>query len=203
MSEKSTDAGLRIPARFYGLLAAGLGLVLVGTAIWILVVDSRAEDVTQATDFSSIPAAVNFNAPTLTLRDLGGQEHSLSDYRGSVVLVNLWATWCTPCREEFPDLLRVQRELENRGFRLILVSADFTSQRAAASAFLASQRVGFPTFAKAQGDQEFIDGLDSRWSGALPATLLFDREGRKVAFWEGKTSYEELLEKIGPLLGSG
>jgi len=80
------------------------------------------------------------------------------------------------------------------------VSADFASQRPAAAALLASQGVGFPTFVKAEGDQRFIDGLDTRWSGALPASLLFDREGRKVAFWEGKASYEELLGKVKPLL---
>jgi len=126
--------------------------------------------------------------------------HEVERSRGSVVLVNVWATWCTPCREELPDLLRLQRECGANGFRLILVSADFASQRPAAAALLASQGVTFPTFVKAEGDQGFIDGLDPRWSGALPASLLFDREGRKVAFWEGKASYEELLGKVKPLL---
>lgn len=126
--------------------------------------------------------------------------HEVERSRGSVVLVNVWATWCTPCREELPDLLRLQRECGGHGFRLILVSADFASQRPAAAALLASQGVTFPTFVKAEGDQGFIDGLDPRWSGALPASLLFDREGRKVAFWEGKASYEELLGKVKPLL---
>ncbi len=121
--------------------------------------------------------------------------------RGDVVLVNLWATWCVPCREEFPDLVRVQSEFGKRGFRLILVSADFTSRRPEAAAFLAAHGVTFPTFAKAQGDQEFIDGLDTRWTGALPACLLFDRDGRKVAFWEGKVSYDDLVAKVRPLLG--
>jgi len=129
--------------------------------------------------------------------------HEVERSRGSVVLVNVWATWCTPCREELPDLLRLQRECGANGFRLILVSADFASQRPAAAALLASQGVTFPTFVKAEGDQGFIDGLDPRWSGALPASLLFDREGRKVAFWEGKASYEELLGKVKPLLDGG
>jgi thiol-disulfide isomerase/thioredoxin len=140
--------------------------------------------------------------PPLTPANAADVLREVERSRGSVVLVNVWATWCTPCREEFPDLLRVQSELGSRGFRLILVSADFASQRPAAAAFLASQGVGSPTFAKAQGDQEFINGLDSRWSGALPACLLFDREGRKVGFWEGKASYDDLTRRINPLLGS-
>lgn len=126
--------------------------------------------------------------------------HEVGRSRGSVVLVNVWATWCTPCREELPDLLRLQGEYGANGFRLILVSADFASQRPTAAALLANLGVGFPTFVKSEGDQGFIDGLDTRWSGALPASLLFDREGRKVAFWEGKASYEELLGKVKPLL---
>lgn len=137
---------------------------------------------------------------TLTPATAADVLHEVERSRGSTVLVNVWATWCAPCREELPDLLRLQREYGGHGFRLILVSADFASQRPAAAALLASQGVGFPTFAKAQGDQGFIDGLDTRWSGALPASLLFDREGRRVAFWEGKASYEELLGKVKPLL---
>ncbi len=122
--------------------------------------------------------------------------------RGSVVLVNVWATWCVPCREELPDLLRLRREFGGRGLRLVLVSADLSDQRAAAAAFLRSQGVDFPTLAKAQGDQEFIEGLDRRWSGALPATLLFDRSGAEVAFWEGASSYAQLAKRVKPLLGT-
>ena len=126
--------------------------------------------------------------------------HEVEGARGSVVLVNVWATWCIPCREEFPDLLRLQREFAGRGLRLILVSADFASQRPDVEAFLGRQGVVFPSFVKAQGDQEFIEGLDGRWSGALPASLLFDRRGKRIAFWEGASTYAELLAKVRPLL---
>jgi len=120
--------------------------------------------------------------------------------RGSVVLVNVWATWCIPCRLEFPDLLSLRREFGEKGFRLVLVSADLAGERPQVEAFLRSEGVGFPTLAKSQPDQEFIDGLERRWSGALPATLLFDRNGTEVAFWEGSSTYSELLAKVQPLL---
>jgi thiol-disulfide isomerase/thioredoxin len=120
--------------------------------------------------------------------------------RGSVVLVNVWATWCVPCREEFPDLLRLRRELGGKGLRLLLVSADLASQRPQAEAFLRQAGVDFPTFVKAQTDQEFIDGLERSWSGALPVSVLFDRHGTRVGFWEGGSTYAEIVARVRPLL---
>jgi len=105
------------------------------------------------------------------------------------VIVNVWATWCVPCREEFPDLLRVHRELAPEGVRLILVSADFPRNAEAARRFLAEQGVDFPTFRMTGKDAAFIDGLDPRWSGALPATWIYDGSGRVRHFWEDKAPY--------------
>ena len=119
---------------------------------------------------------------------------------GQVVLVNLWATWCQPCKEEFPDLLRLSRELGRRGFKLILVSADFPDLRPQVERFLADQGVDFPTFLKAETDDKFINGIEPRWTGALPATILFDASGVRRQFWEGKTTYDALLARVAPLL---
>lgn len=117
-----------------------------------------------------------------------------------VVLVNVWATWCVPCREEFPDLVRVYRELEDRGFRLILVSGDFDSQLPAARAFLTEQGVDFPTYFKEEDDMKFINTLSPDWTGALPATFLYDGSGTLREFWEGKASYEALSERVSTVL---
>jgi thiol-disulfide isomerase/thioredoxin len=120
--------------------------------------------------------------------------------RGNVVLLNVWATWCNPCREEFPHLVRLHRELAAQGFSLVLVSADFESQLPKVTEFLADQGVSFRTYRKAGSDAEFIDGLDPRWSGALPATFLYDRDGTLRDFWEGDLSYEGFLERLRPWL---
>ncbi len=124
----------------------------------------------------------------------------LDAHRGKVVVVNLWASWCLPCREEFPDLLRLHRELGSRGLDLVLISADFSSQRQAAQEFLSQQGVDFGTFLKAGDDQDFIDAVDPRWSGSLPATLVLKRDGTRAAFWEGKASYEQFRSAVAPLL---
>ena len=119
------------------------------------------------------------------------------------VLVNVWATWCPPCRAEFPDLMRVERELRAEGLRMVLVSADFDESLPQARAFLAEHGVGFPSYHKTGDDMTFINTLDSLWSGALPATLLYDGAGRRVRFWEGRQSYETLSQAVRQVLQKG
>jgi len=98
-------------------------------------------------------------------------------------VLNVWATWCGPCRAEFPALLRVARR--HPDVRLVLVSADFDTQVHAVREFLAAHGVRDTTYLKHESDQAFIDGLDPAWSGSLPATLVYDAHGRRVASWEG------------------
>ena len=119
------------------------------------------------------------------------------------VLVNVWATWCIPCWEEFPDLLRLRRTYHDRGLELILVSGDFPSEIDQVEAFLAEHGVDFETYIKTGDDMEFIDTLEPDWSGALPATLVYDRRGEKRRFWQGRATYEELERAVLPILESG
>jgi thiol-disulfide isomerase/thioredoxin len=142
------------------------------------------------------------STPPLASVTAAGIVKAIHEARGNVVLVNVWATWCDPCRREFPSLVRVSRESAGEGFRLILVSADFPDQRSKVVQFLVRQGVGFPSYLKDEDDMTFINTLDSRWSGALPATFLHDRSGRLLDFWEGEASYETLAGKVRALLGS-
>jgi len=89
----------------------------------------------------------------------------------AAVLVNVWATWCAPCREDFAG-----GEEETRKF-------------------LSSQGVDFPTFMRTGKDEAFVDGLESRWTGAIPATFVYDGGGKLVRFWEGKASYPVIKKR--------
>ena len=121
----------------------------------------------------------------------------------TVTLVNVWATWCLPCREEFPDLLRLRRTYEGQGLRLVLVNADFGEGKDEAVKFLKEQGVDFPTLLKDQDDDAFISAMGGGWSGALPATFVFDGTGKLVEAWEHKETYAALESKIQPYLRKG
>jgi thiol-disulfide isomerase/thioredoxin len=115
------------------------------------------------------------------------------------VLVNVWATWCDPCREELPGLLRFYRERRAQGLRLVLVSADDEQNRDKVARFLAGQGVDFPSWLKRGDDQVFINGLDRRWTGALPASFLYDGEGHLQKFWPGEVTPETLARALAEI----
>ena len=93
-----------------------------------------------------------------------GIQQAVRNSGAKAVLVNVWATWCGPCREEFPGLIRVARKYQDQGLKVVLVSADFDTDMAAVKKFLAEEGVDFPSYIKAEKDQAFIDALDKRWT---------------------------------------
>ena len=117
-------------------------------------------------------------------------------------LVNVWATWCAPCRDEFPTLVRLAERERARGLRVLFVSADFAEEASPVRAFLAEQHAPGPWLVKAGPDMEFINGLDARWSGALPVTIVYDPSGNPVEFWEGGADSARFATAVAPLLAS-
>jgi thiol-disulfide isomerase/thioredoxin len=117
-------------------------------------------------------------------------------------LVNVWATWCGPCREEFPDLVKIQRDYADSGLRVIFVSTDFPEEQEEARRFLARHGVSDTTLIKTGDDMHFIDTLAPRWTGALPATFIFDGSGRLKVFWEGRADYAKFQSRVQEVLHS-
>lgn len=194
MSEKERTVGVPIPGRPYGLVVAGLGLVVLGIAIWILAINSQASSNTRATDFSSIPVPVRFDAPNLTLQDLTGREQSLSEYRGSVVIVNLWATWCPPCQAEMPILESFFRQHRNAG--LTVIGVEDGDPKLQVAAFVAAHGLTFPIWL----DPSYQATDDAFKTSNLPTSYVIDRGGKVRLMWIGAISAANLEKYVTPLI---
>jgi len=123
---------------------------------------------------------------------------------GNVILVNAWATWCKPCIEEMPRLARLSREYSGKPLTIILVSAD-EAELAPTSVknVLTDAGIVLQTYlVSGSGDEYFINSMSPKWSGALPTTFLYDRQGVLRTMMTGKQSYEKFSAAVDTLLGS-
>lgn len=120
------------------------------------------------------------------------------------LLVNFWATWCDPCREEFPDLVKIDNQYRSRGLDFTAVSLDDLADiKTAVPKFLREMRVTTPTYLLNVSDPDLaLSRVDSRWSGALPATFLYDAQGKIVYKRLGRIKLDELTAAIEKLLCS-
>ena len=133
--------------------------------------------------------------PELALADLAGKEHRLADYRGSVVLVNFWATWCVPCREEMPSIDKLRSSLKGKPFEVLAVNLAEPLSRI--EKFAAAVPVGFPLLRDRDG------AVSKAWQAKLlPASFLIGRDGRirYVAYGELDWSSEAVRARVAELL---
>jgi thiol-disulfide isomerase/thioredoxin len=133
-------------------------------------------------------------APALALKDLRGRNRRLSDYKGKVVLLNFWATWCPPCRAEMPDLIKMQRQYRKLGLQVIGIT--YPPQTIGeVRQFIRKLRVNYPI---ALGTKETKTLFDE--SETLPVTIVIDRQGNVHDRIKGILLPEEFEQKIKPLL---
>ena len=142
------------------------------------------------------------SAQTLTPVDEAGYQKLVQSQKGSVLVVDFWATWCKPCRAEMPQLVKLNDRLKAKGLKLVTISADEPEAEATAKKFLAEMgAVGQPSYVKRpKDDDKFINAIDPKWGGALPALFLYDRTGKKVRAFIGESSMVEVEAAIQKLL---
>ena len=128
-------------------------------------------------------------APDFTLTDIDGKKLSLSDYKGKVVLLDFWATWCTPCREEIPAFVAMQQKLGPQGFQVIGISMD--DDAAPVKKFFQQFQINYPV---AVGD----DKLAQSYGGVLglPVNFVIDRDGRIVKKFLGATDVSVIEAEV-------
>lgn len=122
----------------------------------------------------------------------------LDSNQGQVLLVNVWATWCKPCQEEFPDLVRLQDFYKDRNVQVITISADYLDEiDSKIVPFLKKFNINFPVYVQNFPKQEdFINRMNKDWNGALPATFIYDEKGQQQAFFIGKKDFNAFRQEI-------
>ena len=120
------------------------------------------------------------------------------------LLINFWATWCDPCREEFPDLVELDRQFRPQGLDMISVSLDDLSEiKTEVPKCLRQVGATMPAYLLNVSDpDQVISTIDPKWSGALPATFLYDAEGKMVFKHFGRIKPVEVRAAIEKLVGT-
>ena len=177
------------PRKMLPLIFLGFGLILIAVSAYFIVRESSPR-----TDFSTIPVKVNYAAPELTLTDTKGVSHSIADYRGQVVLVNLWATWCPPCKEEMPTLQSFYNKHKDQGFTVVAINdGDPTKD---VLQFVQDYKLTFPVWL----DPTYIATEQAFKSLNLPTSFVIDRNGVVQLQWVGGISRKTLDKDVAPLI---
>ena len=134
----------------------------------------------------------------LSLKSMEGQRVRLSDYRGKVVVLNFWATWCIPCKAEMPMLVSAEEGYRSKGVVFIAASADDRKTKKNVEGFVSKYNVDFSIWLDASSDDMVRLGMGT----GVPATAFLDQDGRIAFRVEGQIREEELKERLDWLLGS-
>lgn len=117
--------------------------------------------------------------------------------KGRVLVVNFWATWCDPCREEMPALVAAARRFSSKEVAIALVSVDALKKAGEVAKFLSTNKIPFVCWQPKTSDpQIFIDAVDKSWGGAVPFTIVYDRKGEIVAKLAGQQTEASFAEAV-------
>jgi thiol-disulfide isomerase/thioredoxin len=116
-------------------------------------------------------------------------------------VVNLWATWCPPCKEEMPELITLSKRYAPHGLQFILISGDSSETRPDAARFLEKVGSHFASYILAEPADRFMKAFITGWPAALPTTLLFDAKGTKIKSWVGRVPIGDLEKRLAQALG--
>ena len=136
------------------------------------------------------PAKLNFS-----FKDTNGKKVSLSDFKGKVILLDFWATWCVPCKQEIPGFIELQNRFGNRGLQVVGLSVD--DPLSAAKTYAAQMKMNYPVLL-AEGKEDILKAYDPIPS--IPVSIIIDRRGRIAARHIGIASMDVFEKEIVPLL---
>lgn len=138
------------------------------------------------------------------IRPIGdtGLDSLIANRSGKILVLNIWATWCGPCKEEFPDLVKISRDLEKDKVEFAAISVDYPDEISSKiRPFLKKLNVPFTVFVSAFASQDtLINNIDKDWSGGIPATFIYDTRGNRRKLLFGLQSYQQFKKAIEDVL---
>jgi len=135
------------------------------------------------------------------LLDIQGYQNMLDQYKGKPLLVTFWATWCEPCRDEYPMLNQLAKQYAPQGLKVVGIDLDQDGDLILMRRFLARYKPIFPNYRKKKGAEDtFSQGVMPGWNGAIPASFFYARDGRQIGHLVGASSQETYDAAIRMLL---
>jgi len=149
-------------------------------------------------------AAPQTNAPhDPELIDALGYQKVLDQFRGQPVLITFWATWCEPCRDEYPMLNELAKQYAPKGLHVVGVNLDDDGDLILTRRFIARYKPVFPNYRKKPGGEAaFVQAVLPGWGGAIPASFFYAKDGRQIGHLLGANNRESYEAAIGALLAS-
>ena len=154
---------------------------------------------------SALSAATGFEAQPVEVVDAQGVAQLIAQRDGKVLFLNLWATYCQPCVEEFPDIVKLADEMSGSDVEFVAISFDYPDEvESLIQPFLQDNKVTFRVLvADVEDPDEFVNALDPQWNGALPTTIMYDANGKRQSFLVGKRAYEVFKKELAKARQSG
>src|SRR6202045_3959933 len=138
------------------------------------------------------------------LIDTQGYQKLLQQYKGKPLLVTFWATWCEPCRDEYPMLNELAKQYASQGLHVVGVNLNDDGDLILLRRFIARYNPIFPNFRKKMGgESEFVQAVMPGWKGEIPASVFYAKDGRQIGHLVGENNRETYEAAIRMVLSSG
>ena len=174
------------------VVLGGFGLFFLLVAVLTLIYNANKNALQ---DISIVPMKVNYPAPELALGNIKGKTEALADFKGKVVLVNNWATWCPPCRAEMPTLVAYYNAHASAGFSIVAIEAG--DSQSEVQQFADDYKMAFHVWLDPNGK-----ALYAFKNSSLPNSYVIDRSGIVRLSWTGEINREMLEKYVTPLLSN-
>jgi thiol-disulfide isomerase/thioredoxin len=191
-SKMQSNSGIRGVSAVAVVMVLILGVVLPGNS--------------QSTAGKNAPSAHSGKSAATAdpaLIDLAGYQQVLAKYHGKPLVVNFWATWCEPCRDEYPMIVELAKQFRPQGVEVVGVDMDDDSDMNLVRRFILRMQPSFPNYRQKTGIDldKFYDGVNPQWKGTMPQTMFYGKDGNVVGFFLGSRPRAQFEQAFRATLG--